>query len=61
VSQIKGGQRVIWHNGSNTLWYAIVAFNAAADKGVVMITNGGITAGGTVDRLAFELTTELPK
>jgi D-alanyl-D-alanine carboxypeptidase len=61
VSQMKGDQRVIWHNGSNTMWYAIVAFNAAADKGVAVITNGGITAGGTVDRLAFELITELPK
>lgn len=57
VSQMKGDQRIIWHNGSNTLWYAIVALNAAADKGVVMVTNGSIAAGARVDALAFEYLT----
>ena len=55
VSQMKGDQRVIWHNGSNTLWYAIVAFNAAADKGVVLVSNGSINARKGLDALAFEL------
>jgi D-alanyl-D-alanine carboxypeptidase len=54
VQQTKAGQRVIWHNGSNTLWYAIVAFNAAADKGVVLVTNGSISASARLDALAFE-------
>lgn len=61
VSQTKGEQRVIWHNGSNTMWYAIVAFNAAADKGVVLVTNGSINARVGLDALAFELVTAVPK
>ena len=58
VSQTKNGQRVIWHNGSNTLWYAIVAFNAATDKGVVLVTNGSINARLGLDALAFQYLTE---
>lgn len=61
VSVMRGDQRVIWHNGSNTAWYAIVAFNAAADKGVVLVTNGGMNAGVALDALAFELVTAAPK
>jgi CubicO group peptidase (beta-lactamase class C family) len=57
VSQMKSDQRVIWHNGSNTLWYAIVAFNPATDKGVALITNGSIRAGQALDALAFEYLT----
>jgi len=49
------GGRVIWHNGSNTLWYAIVAFDPAADRGVVIVTNGSIGAGRAVDAAAMEL------
>jgi CubicO group peptidase (beta-lactamase class C family) len=59
VSQTKNGQRVIWHNGSNTMWYAIVAFNAETDKGVVLVTNGSINARTGLDALAFELVTIL--
>src|SRR6185436_14309996 len=55
VSQTKNGQRVIWHNGSNTMWYAILAFNADSDKGVVLVTNGSINARVGLDALAFEL------
>jgi CubicO group peptidase (beta-lactamase class C family) len=47
------GRRVIWHNGSNTMWYAIVAFDAEADRGVVLITNGGIGAGPALDAAAM--------
>jgi D-alanyl-D-alanine carboxypeptidase len=61
VSELKNNQRVIWHNGSNTMWYAIVAFNPAADKGVALVTNGGITAGDSVNALAFALITDTPK
>jgi CubicO group peptidase (beta-lactamase class C family) len=45
--------RIIWHNGSNTMWYAIVAFDAAADRGVVIVTNGSIGARGAVDAAAW--------
>ena len=61
VSETRGDQRVIWHNGSNTMWYAMVAFNAAADKGVVLVTNGSINARVGLDALAFELVTAGPK
>jgi CubicO group peptidase (beta-lactamase class C family) len=57
VSQMKGDKRVIWHNGSNTLWYAIVAFNPAADKGVALVTNAGGNSRVGIDALAFELLT----
>jgi CubicO group peptidase (beta-lactamase class C family) len=53
VSRPTANSRVIWHNGSNTLWYAIVAFDAAVDKGVVIVTNGSIGAAQAVDAVAM--------
>ena len=53
VSQTTPERRVIWHNGSNTMWYAIVAFDAAADRGVVIVTNGSIAAAQAVDAVAM--------
>ncbi|HQX80588.1 MAG TPA: serine hydrolase domain-containing protein [Vicinamibacterales bacterium] len=53
VSQATPDRRVIWHNGSNTFWYAIVAFDAAADRGVVIMTNGSIGAAQAVDAAAM--------
>jgi CubicO group peptidase (beta-lactamase class C family) len=53
LSQTWQGRRVIWHNGSNTLWYAIVAFDPAADRGVALVTN---SAGGGSAALVFDLT-----
>jgi CubicO group peptidase (beta-lactamase class C family) len=44
-----GRQRMIWHNGSNTMWYAIVGFNPEEGLGVVLVTNGGIGAGPLLD------------
>lgn len=52
LSQPWQGRRVIWHNGSNTLWYAIVAFDPAADRGVAIVTN---SAGGGSASLAFDM------
>jgi hypothetical protein len=48
-----GGRQVFWHNGSNTMWSAIVAFDPAADRGVVLITNGGIGAARALDAAAM--------
>jgi hypothetical protein len=39
------------------MWYAILAFNPATDKGVVLVTNGSINARAGLDALAFELVT----
>jgi CubicO group peptidase (beta-lactamase class C family) len=44
-----GGRRVIWHNGSNTLWYAVVAFDPEADRGLAIVTNAGLTARDAID------------
>lgn len=55
VIQQPDGRRVVWHNGSNTLWYAIVAFEVEADKGVVLVTNGGIGAAQAIDGAAMSL------
>lgn len=49
-----GDRRTIWHNGSNTLWYAIVAFDPDADLGVVIATNGSIAAARAIDAAAAE-------
>ena len=54
VSQTTPERRVIWHNGSNTMWYAIVAFDAAVDRGVVIVTNGSIGAQQAVNAAAME-------
>jgi CubicO group peptidase (beta-lactamase class C family) len=53
VSQPTASGRVIWHNGSNTMWYAIVAFDPDADRGVALVTNGPIEAAKLVDAAAM--------
>lgn len=53
VSQVTDDRRVIWHNGSNTMWYAIVAFDPVADRGTALITNGGIGAARVIDAAAM--------
>ena len=55
VNRMQGDTRVIWHNGSNTLWYAMVAFDPAADRGVVIVTNGSIGAQQAVDAMAMAI------
>jgi CubicO group peptidase (beta-lactamase class C family) len=52
--RLNGSRRTIWHNGSNTMWYAIVAFDAEADWGVVIVTNGSIAAARAIDAAAAE-------
>jgi CubicO group peptidase (beta-lactamase class C family) len=37
-----GGRRAIWHNGSNTMWYAMVALIPEADRAFVIVSNGGM-------------------
>ncbi|MEZ5319977.1 MAG: serine hydrolase domain-containing protein [Vicinamibacterales bacterium] len=44
-----GGRRIVWHNGSNTMWYAVVAFDPDADTGVAIATNGSIGAQAAID------------
>jgi CubicO group peptidase (beta-lactamase class C family) len=56
-----GDRRTIWHNGSNTLWYAIVAFDPDADLGVVIATNGSIAAARAIDAAATEVLKEAGK
>lgn len=50
-----GGRRVIWHNGSNTLWYAALAFDPVADLGVVLMTNGSIGAQAAIEGAMAQL------
>jgi CubicO group peptidase (beta-lactamase class C family) len=50
-----GGRRAIWHNGSNTLWYAAVAFDPVADRGVAIATNGSIGAQAAVEAALAQL------
>jgi CubicO group peptidase (beta-lactamase class C family) len=59
VTQRDGARRVIWHNGSNTMWYIILAFDADADRGVTLATNGGIGAAQALNAAAMGLLKEL--
>ncbi len=59
VVQRDGTRRVIWHNGSNTMWYIILAFDADADRGVTLATNGGLGAAKALNAAAMELLKEL--
>ena len=49
------GRRMIWHNGSNTAWYAMVALLPDADRVIAIVTNGSIAAQGPVDGLLADL------
>jgi len=59
VVQRDGARRVIWHNGSNTMWYIILAFDPDADRGVLLATNGGIGAAKPLDAAAMGWLKEL--
>ncbi len=50
-----GGRRAIWHNGSNTPWYAALAFDPVADRGVVLVTNGSIGAQAAIEGALAQL------
>jgi D-alanyl-D-alanine carboxypeptidase len=45
-------RRIIWHNGSNTMWYAMLMLDPASDRGIVLTTNGGIGAAKVMDMTA---------
>lgn len=34
-------RRMIWHNGSNTAWYAFVGLIPEADRAIVIVANDG--------------------
>lgn len=53
VTDTRQPGRVIWHNGSNTMWYAVVAFSPDTRRGVVVTTNGGIGAAAGINAAAF--------
>jgi CubicO group peptidase (beta-lactamase class C family) len=48
------GRRVVWHNGSNTMWYALVAFLPEAGVGFALASNGGIALGQSAVQAAVE-------
>lgn len=52
VSEQQGERRIIWHNGSNTMWYAILMLDPAGDRGIALTTNGGIAASKVLDTTA---------
>ena len=45
------GQRVIWHNGSNTMWYAAVNAAPETDTAVLVVCNGPIENQQRVEAL----------
>ena len=52
------GGPVIWHDGSNTLWYALLMLLPAKNMTLAFVTNDGasVTAGAAFNELAQELT-----
>jgi D-alanyl-D-alanine carboxypeptidase len=52
VTEPLGTKRVVWHNGSNTMWYAILMLDPEGNRGVVLTTNGGIGASKVLDAAA---------
>jgi CubicO group peptidase (beta-lactamase class C family) len=49
------GRRMIWHNGSNTAWYALVTFYPELDRAFVIVSNGSIEARAAVHETLEEL------
>jgi len=49
------GRRLIWHNGSNTAWYAYVGLIPEADRAFVIVSNGSIDSRPAVHELLDEL------
>jgi len=49
------GRRLIWHNGSNTAWYAYVGLMPEVDRAFVIVTNGSGDARPAVHALLDEL------
>lgn len=59
VVQRDGARRVIWHNGSNSMWYIILAFEPDADRGVALATNGSIAVAKALNDAAMGWLKEL--
>jgi CubicO group peptidase (beta-lactamase class C family) len=53
-----GGERVVWHNGSNSMWYALIAFFPERRLGFVGVSNGGLASEAVVTKAFRELTKE---
>ena len=52
------GERVVWHNGSNTMWYAMIGFLPEHRVGFVVVSNGGAGSEAVVTRAFRELAKE---
>jgi D-alanyl-D-alanine carboxypeptidase len=56
VTDQPDGTRVVWHNGSNSLWFAMLAMVPARDLVFAYVQNAGGAAGDrTADRLLAAL------
>jgi CubicO group peptidase (beta-lactamase class C family) len=53
-----GGERVVWHNGSNTMWYALIGFLPDRGLGFVAVSNGGSGSEAVVTRAFRDLARE---
>jgi CubicO group peptidase (beta-lactamase class C family) len=53
-----GEKRVVWHNGSNTMWYAVIGFQPESRVGVAVLSNGGAGSEAIVTRVFRELMKE---
>jgi CubicO group peptidase (beta-lactamase class C family) len=59
-----GEEPVIWHNGSNTMWYALLVLLPDRDTVIVMATNDGSALSRTqaaFDALAAQIATAMAK
>jgi CubicO group peptidase (beta-lactamase class C family) len=53
-----GGERVVWHNGSNSMWYALIGFLPEHRLGFVAVSNGGMGSEAVVTKAFRELARE---
>jgi CubicO group peptidase (beta-lactamase class C family) len=53
-----GGERVVWHNGSNTMWYTLIGFLPERRLGFAVASNGGAGSEAVVTKAFRELARE---
>ena len=49
------GERLIWHNGSNTMWYAVAVLAPDRDRAYVVASNGSMSSQNAVHEVVQKL------
>jgi hypothetical protein len=54
-------ERLVWHNGSNSMWYAMIGFFPDRGLGIVAVSNGGLGSEAVVTRAFQQIAREWRK